>query len=109
MAFLDKLKQFKFRGDLPEDVTQSLQKWLGRQLKVMSGKTVTVTDIAPSRIKPSRFVINATEEIVALDFFKQMNGDKSITQAQIDAFDAMELDIERAPKRLEPKSLIEVQ
>ena len=103
---LDILKTFKMKTAKSKEQAQ-LEKYIGREVKTMDGGLVTITKIIPSFVKPTRYEINGLYHIVMLDFYKQMNGDTSITQEQIDQFDAIEFEVKReAPKQ--PKSLIEV-
>lgn len=95
-------KAFKLKTTAP----QSLEKYYGKTVKVMSGEMVTIEKILPSFAKPTRYEINGEHHVVMLDFYKQMNNDKSITQADIDAFDKIEYEVVRKPTT---KSLIEVQ
>lgn len=95
MAFLDNLKRFRFRTDQPLDLKELNKQHKGKRVKVMEGEMVTIETIQPSVVRPTRYEINGKYHIVMLDFFKQMNKDKSITQDQIDAFDNIEYEIKR--------------
>lgn len=77
---------------------EDFSKYLGRPLRCMDGETVTIEKIVGSLVYPTRFEINSTHHIVILDFYKQMNHDKSITEDQINAFDKMDHFVESQKK-----------
>lgn len=89
---LNLLKTFKLRTEKSKDQA-ALDKYIGRTIKTMDDIMVKIDRIVPSFAKPTRYEINGAHHVVMLDFYKQVNKDKSITQAQIDAFDAIEFEV----------------
>lgn len=101
---LDLLKTFKLRTEKSKNQA-ALDKYIGRTIKTMDGLLVKIERIVPSFAKPTRYEINGNHHVVMLDFYKQVNNDKSITQEQIDAFDAIEFEVKRKDNK--PHSLID--
>lgn len=100
-------KIFKIKTGKSKD-QKALEKYIGRKLTTMEGNKVTITSILPSFVRPTRYEINGKFHVVMLDFYKQMEGDTSITQEQIDAFDAIEFEVKQTTPEPKPKTLIEV-
>lgn len=85
----------KIKAEKPGDLSQ----FIGKTMRMMDGQMVKIEKIQGSIIKESRFEVNNAHHIVILDAFKQLNKDKSITQEQIDAFDAIEHEVVKVPTK----------
>jgi hypothetical protein len=68
---------------------KDLSDFHGKTMRMMDGETVKIETIVGSMFKPTRFEVNGKHHIVILDAYRQLTGDKSITQEMIDAFDEM--------------------
>ena len=71
----------------------SFDEYVGRSIVCMDGKAHTIVTMVGSMVKPTRFEINGEQHVVILDFYKQINNDTSITQEDVDQFDAMEHEV----------------
>jgi hypothetical protein len=83
------LKTKRIFKEIQAEKPDDLSCFVGRTLTSMDGSRVKVERIVGSMVKPTRFEINGMYHIVILDAYKQLNNDKSITQAMIDDFDKM--------------------
>lgn len=97
-GLLGKNQSFKFKTEKAQ-TNKDLEKYIGRTVKVMTGELVQIERIVPSFIKETRYEINGKYHIVMLDFYKQVNGDASITQKQIDAFDEIQFEVKQESKK----------
>jgi len=82
---------------------KDLSDFIGKTLRMMDGEMVKVETIVGSMFKPTRFEVNGKHHIVILDAYRQLTGDKSITQDMIDAFD--EMVVEEVHKNEKPDPL----
>lgn len=87
--------KLKIKAEKPGDLSQ----FIGKTMRMMDGQMVKIEKIQGSIVKESRFEVNNAHHIVILDAFKQLNKDKSITQEQIDAFDAIEHEVVKIPTK----------
>lgn len=95
-AIQGKLKKI----DPPKD--KDLLKCIGKMVRTMEGEVVLIQSIVGSAIFPTRYEVNGAHHVVILDFWRQMNHDRSITDEQVKAFDEMIFEVEPAS---EPKKL----
>lgn len=94
------LKFFKVKA--PQD--NELLKYLGKTVRTMDGEVVLIQQICGSIFYPTRFEINGEHHVVILDFYRQMNKDRSITDEMVKEFDEMVHEVEAPPQ---PKSMID--
>lgn len=82
----------------PKD--SDLSKCIGKMVRTMDGEVVLIQTIVGSQTYPTRFEINGAHHVVILDFYRQMNHDRSITDEQVKEFDEMTFEVEREPQKL---------
>lgn len=63
--------------------------FIGKTLIMMCGTPVKIERIVGSYVKQSRFEVNGAYHIVALDAYRQINKDQSITPEMVKDFDDM--------------------
>jgi hypothetical protein len=100
MSFIDKLKPKRlFKADVPK-----LKEYIGKKVTI-EGRPVVIETIVGNRFKKTFYEINGQHLIGMLRFHAQMEGDKSITEEQFQAFENMELDSEKLPEK---RSILEM-
>lgn len=82
-------RSFKFKTQVP-----NTQAYIGRTVQI-EGKPVVIKTIVGNIQKPAFYEINGEHLIGMLRFHAQMEGDKSITEAQFQQFENMEMTAER--------------
>lgn len=93
-AFKGSLKKI----DPPKD--KDLLNCIGKMVRTMDGEVVLIQSIVGSAIYPTRYEVNGSHHVVILDFWRQMNHDRSITDEQVKAFDEMVFEVEPEAKKL---------
>lgn len=100
MNLIEKLRPKKlFKASVPE-----LKKYVGKTVNI-DNKPILIESIVGNVFKKTFYEINGQHLIGMLRFHAQMEGDKSITEEQFQAFENMELESEKLPEK---RSILEM-